>query len=187
MYWGNYLYPEGSYRGCVQRATELWDECNKNGRYPEGKMEWANRDMDIIDEAPAADQGATKSDGADWPVIAPPIMVPQSDMNARTEALRLLQHGVERSLAANDNVRRPDLNARAKAQIAWPYYEGSMPANDNFPRKDNPFRRPGPSAVIKATPGMGFIKNVPGIGGGGKPRLLPRSAGDPTFGKVLFY
>lgn len=188
MYWGNDLYPEGSYRGCVQRAAELKDHCYKEKRYPEDKMEWANIDMDIVDETPASDQGVVKSDSTGGPLFAPPMMVPQSDMNARTEARQLWKHRIERSLPANDNIRQTDMNARAKVQMLWqPYYDSSIPANDNFPRKANPFLRPGPSATIKATPGMGFIKNVPGIGGGGKPRFLPRYPGDPRFGKTLFY
>jgi hypothetical protein len=158
MYWNNALYPKDAYDSCVQRANELWQECYNKKRYPEGKMEWANRDMDIIDEAPASDQGAVKSDSTDWSVFAPPLMIPLSDKYAHAKSLRLWQ----------------------------PLVEGSVAANDNFPMKNNPRLRLVPRTTIKATPGMGFIGNVPGMGGGGKPRLLPRHPGDPRVETKLY-
>jgi hypothetical protein len=180
MYWGNDLYPNGSYQGCVQRAGELKDHCYKEKRYPEGKMEWANIDMDIIDEAPTADPRAITSDSADLPVVAPPMMVPQSDMNARIRAERLWQPPVERPIAANSNIQQYDLSGRGKAMRLWtPGYESSLPANDNFPRGNNAFRSK-PRFIVRAHPGMGYIGGMGGGGGGGKPRLFPRYPGDPS-------
>jgi hypothetical protein len=149
MYWENDFYPEGSYRGCVQRAGELKDHCYDKKRYPEGKMEWANIDMDIVDETPTSDPRVITFDSLDVPVIVPPMVTPRSDMNAWAKAQRLWQ----------------------------PRYEGSIPANDNFPGRRTPTLSPRPRGpLIRATPGMGYIG---GMGGGGKPRLYPQYPGDP--------
>jgi hypothetical protein len=154
MYWNNDLYPDGAYRGCIERAKELWQECYNNGKYPKGKMEWRNIDMDIVDEAPTPDPRVITFDSVDMPVIVPPMWVPRSDQNAKAKALLL----------------RP------------PLVEGSLPANDDFPRGNNSFLRPGSrGSMIRATPGMGYIGQVPGLGGLGGGKLPYTRPFDPRM------
>lgn len=164
MYWSNALYPDGSFDGCKQRAGELWQDCHNKGKYPKGKMEWANRDMDIVDESE---------------ISKPPTISLERELQPVTELLSEPE--------PDPGSARSDLYGWAKSQLerfSPSLLEGSEEAQTIDGQRltfQVPWRR-----VLRGsrvTPGMGLGG---GIGGGGKALLFPRIPGDPRVFQRIY-
>ena len=190
MYWSNALYPDGAYEGCKKRASELWQECYDKKKYPKDKMEWANRDMDILDESEISKPPTISFERE----LEPVTELSKSKSRSPYDPYSLSTHSAEDATGAAG----PNWEHYSPAQASWastmglskpPRVEGWQPSLPPELQRLLPLIPSLARALqgVRATPGMGFVGGSMGGGGGGKPRLVPRYPGDPLFSPVKLY